>query len=181
MMNSEYVWGFLVGAALVLILFAVVWKVSGSKSMKGDFDERQMLIRGIGYKYGFFTSLIMMAAYLFLSIFFDDLPVYPGEVMMGTIIVSVVVYALYLIRKDAFFGIRYQSKGYIILLIVVVAANLLGAGYRLFDGEWVDASGHIDFGFFSNSMCVLGFGIILIAIFLRNIERIREELTDEES
>ena len=60
----------IVGILLVFVIFAIVWKVSGSKSLKGDYDERQMLIRGIGYKYAFFTNLILLAIYTFMIYLF---------------------------------------------------------------------------------------------------------------
>ena len=181
MANREYIMGVIVGILLVFVIFAIIWKVSGSKSLKGDYDERQMLIRGIGYKYAFLTNLILLAVYVLSSALFPDLPVNPGEAMFAVIIISVLVYALYCIRKDAFFGIRYNSKGYLILLVAVVVTNLIGAGARLVNGEWHDTAGHLDFGFFSNSVCVIGFGVILIAILLKNAEKKREELADEES
>ena len=180
-MSTEYFAGVIVGVVVVLVIFALVWKVSGSESLKGDYDERQMLIRGVGYKYALIANLLMLGAYTLSTPFIKDLPLYPGEVAFGILMISVIIYALYCIRKDAFFGVKHKSRTYIILLIFIVAVNGLGAGTRIIGHEWLTPDGHIEFGFFSNACCVIGFGIVLIAILARNAERRREELADEES
>ena len=181
MKSMEYMMGFMAGLLIVIVVFAVIWKVSGSESLKGDYDERQERIRGVGYKYAMYANLIMLVAYMILSMFIEDIPLYPGEVALTIIIVSVVIYALYCIRKDAFFGVRYKSRTYLILLGFVVVINLLGAVMALADGDWIEDGRYIEFGFYSNMMCVIGFGTILAAILARNASRRKEEQLDEES
>ena len=56
MKSAEYATGMAVGIIAALALFFIIWKFNKTK-LKGQFDERQELVRGRGYKYACFTLL----------------------------------------------------------------------------------------------------------------------------
>ena len=53
MASTEYILGFAAGLVAILIVFAVIRKATGGKTLKGEYDERQQLIRLKGYMYAF--------------------------------------------------------------------------------------------------------------------------------
>ena len=181
MASTEYILGFAAGLVAILIVFAVIRKATGGKTLKGEYDERQQLIRLKGYMYAFFTTLILLVLYAFTASLMAQFPLYPGEVAFAIIIISVVVYALYCVKRDVFFGIRQHSRAYILLLLFVVISNLLSAIVNARDGGWLDPNGMISFSFFSSILCIVGFGAVLAALLIKRSSSDREESEDEES
>ena len=60
--------GIIIGIVLGLILIAVITKISNSDfRTTTKYDERQVIVRGNGYKYGFWTMAILMLSYSFFE------------------------------------------------------------------------------------------------------------------
>ena len=75
-MNNDYAAGLAVGIIAAIVFFGIIWKFNKNK-MKGNFDERQELVRGRGYKYASFTMLGLLTLDLLTESFdaFETLPV----------------------------------------------------------------------------------------------------------
>lgn len=110
-MGTEYKFGFiigaLVGAAVWCVLILVFLKLTRTDgTLKNKFDERQRIVQGKAYKYGFF---ILMVYNLVLGIFDSCLDIRYAD--MGTemvlgVIISVTVVAVYSIWNDGYFSLN---------------------------------------------------------------------------
>ena len=86
-MNMSYVAGILVGILIAVILvklFARKLHTNGEK--KDRYDERQLVLIGKGYKYGFYGILIYNGVYTLISFGLDSSLFAPGvsECLRGT-------------------------------------------------------------------------------------------------
>lgn len=122
--NMSYLIGCAVG-----ILFGIMCKVlmakffTKDKSGKSKYDERQKIVRGRGYKYGFFTLLICMALDILLG---TTLEMYIDRsvLIFTSLCLAVVVHAAYSIWNDGYFSINEEPTKIIIVLSVIGVINL---------------------------------------------------------
>ena len=63
--------GFAVGIVLVIIIAKIC---NRNRKMKTEYDERQNIVRGNGYKYGFYAMMIYAALLVVLGVAEIDLP-----------------------------------------------------------------------------------------------------------
>lgn len=124
-MSLSYLAGVLVGIAIVLLITFILRKARGA-SIRGaeEYDERQLIIRGKGYKYGFATFMIYGIIYFLYStvggkpIMLDGVATFLG-VMLG-----VFVLACYNILNDAQFGYKDSGKRALLVYGIVAAICL---------------------------------------------------------
>ena len=115
--------GLAVGIVVGLILEVVIMRaVNFNHKMKTEYDEMQRSIRDRGYKYGFYTILIVEALFCVVSSGMD-IPAVPIVVHFIPIFLGIVVQASYCIWNNAYVGLNTNMKRYI---IVAVAASLTG-------------------------------------------------------
>lgn len=110
-MGIEYKLGFilgaLIGAAVWCILILIFLKLTRTDgTMKSKFDERQRIVQGKAYKYGFFILLVYN---LLLGILDSGLNIRYAD--MGTemvlgVLISVMVCAAYSIWNDGYFSLN---------------------------------------------------------------------------
>ena len=178
-MNNEYAMGLAFGIFTGLIIFIVIWKFSRRK-LKGSFDERQELVRGRGYKYACFTLLVLLGLDLLAESFelFDTLPVTRSFALFFIVLVGVMVYALYCVRNDSYFGIGTDTRTYRALMWVIVALNGFSAitGFR--NGAFID--GKLAFGPASALLICIAFAILMITLYVRKKSSADEDAEDDE-
>ena len=178
-MSKEYSMGLAFGILAGLIIFALIWKFR-KKSMKGTFDERQELVRGRGYKYACFTLLGMITLDLLLESFnaFDALPVTRTFVLFFIILTGVMVYALYCIKNDSYFGVGNDTRTYRAIMWVIIVMNAVSGVTGLREGAMVD--GKLAFGPCASLLFCIAFSVILIALYLRKRSLVKEEAAEDE-
>lgn len=178
-MNTDYALGLAVGILAALIIFGVVWKFNKRK-MKGSFDERQELIRGRGYKYAFFTVMALLAIYLVADIAgaFEVIPVTHSLVIFTILLISVVVYALYCIRNDSYFGVGVDYRSYKAIMWVIIVINAVSAFMGMRDGLF--ENGKLAFSPISQILFVITFVIIMLALQFRNKPEDDDSSSDNE-
>jgi len=179
MINMEYAAGLAAGIITALLIFAIIYKFKKNK-LKGTYDERQELIRGRGYKYAFFTVIVLIAVYLIADMagVFEVTPLTHSLTIFFILLVGVVVYALYCIHNDSYFGIGMDTRAYKGIMWFVVILNLITSVRHLREGALVD--GKLQFESYSGLLFAIAFAAILIGLHVRSAELKREE-TDEES
>ena len=177
-MNTSYAAGLAFGIVTALIIFALVWKFS-KKTMKGKFDERQELVRGRGYKYAFFTILVLITLDLLAEGFdaYATLPVTRELALFFILLVGVMVYALYCIRNDSYFGVGTDYRTYRAVMWIVVVCNAFSAFSGLRSGAIVD--GKLAFGPCSALLFVVAFAIILISLSVKQRKAAIEEAEED--
>lgn len=179
MENASYVLGMILGVVIALVALLILWKAKGT-SLKGKFDERQELVRGRGYKYAFLTVMILIFLYMTVDMLgiTDLMPFAHSSLAIAILFIGVMVYAVYCIKNDAYFGIGQNRRTYCILLGFVVVFNLLSAVMNLRDEPF--EGGKVALGPCIQIMCVITFAVVLIALLVKGREDGAEDDDDED-
>ena len=178
-MGNDYAAGLAIGIIVAVVLFVIIWKFNKNK-LKGKYDERQELVRGRGYKYACFTLLGLVTLDLLLESFhaFETLPITRELYLFFVILVGVMVYALYCIKNDSYFGVGMDTRTYRAVMWVVIVCNAISAISGLREGAIVD--GKLAFGPWAALIFVIAFIIIMIALKIRSSNAALEEAEEND-
>ena len=178
MKSPEYALGLTAGIICALIILVIVWKIN-KKTMKGKFDERQELVRGRGYKYACFTLLILLTADLLAEAYgFFETTVFTREIaVFFMILAGVMVYAVYCIKNDSYFGVGTDTRTYRAVMWVVIVCQLINAVSGLREGALIN--GKLDFGTVSSLLFAAAFTVIMLALYIRKRNEGADEADDE--
>ena len=154
---------------LLAAILTIAFLSKNSKLRTQHFDEMQLLIRATAYRNAFFTVLGVLAALMVLSsdIFGLNRIFDTATQMCMALMAGVTVFAVYCIKKDAFFGIDYDQKSYLYMIFAIGVVNLIMGIWRVIDGSiWVD--GVITFTRGASNLIIgAGFFIVLISLLLK--------------
>lgn len=105
--------------ALLIIFFILTLK----QSKKSNYDERQELIRGRGYKYGFLTILSLDAIFLILN---GQVKVSSLLMIMIPLFAGVWVFSMYTIWNSAYFALdQNKVKLFSWIFVIVGVVNCI--------------------------------------------------------
>lgn len=166
-MDTAMMLGFFAGFIAVIIVLIIIRKKNPSSV--AQYDERQKAIQGVGYKYGFFSMIILS---LFASILYDTLKtkglwadMFTLEI--GAMMVSVLIFAGYSIFNDAYIGFNQKSTKIIITFGVIFVINLVIAYLNIFfDDSSIKESLNTAI---VNLMCAVLMIIVIIMIVIKQI------------
>ena len=134
--NNEMMWmGFLTGivtGCCLLILFIRRSKRNGSG--KCTFDERQQIVRGQGFKYGFFAWMIYDGICIVTDIGLEEQFMDLSLTLLSGMLIGLVVYASYSIWNDGYISLYQSQKRIMLILAAAGILNLACAAYRFHDG-----------------------------------------------
>jgi len=176
-MNSvPYVSGLACGVfvAVLALAFArrrIYGKAFGSSNRV--YDERQQLARGEAYKAAFFTAMLWMAVSAPIRDWMDT----SVQMTMG-ICLSVCVFALICIKKDAYLSLRERPARCIRWFLLIAAVNLFPTAVNLVHGNTLIENGvmtHRATGLIVAVMMIL----VAAAIVLRQREIRKEQAAEE--
>lgn len=174
-MNKE---AYMIGlwSGILCVLIVGIFMKQKLRSLK-EYDERQKIVQGTGYKLGFFTMMFACMAYGSATLVWD-VPVLP---MVGTIacaFLGVGVFAVYCIWNDAYFGIKGMRNKVRWLMIAgaCVVLNIISALRIYAEGEFIE-DGVIGVGAM-NLLVILLFLAILSAILVKTC-LVRQQTADE--
>lgn len=162
--------GVVVGLIVTFVLLLVM-KTDGA--LKCKYDERQELIRGRGFKYGFFTMMIYYATYGFLGAVFEPMPVDHMTGCVLGILLGVLVYACYGIWNEGYFALNEDRKRVLIIFAVIAIVNFGIAARNMMCGEMVQ-DGVLTMHSL-NLFCGLLFIVIAAVLFLKERLGAKEE------
>ena len=156
--------GVLCGLAIGLIIAWILMRMTKTNANKRcEFDERQKVARGDGYKYGFWTLVICNIIYGILSIGFPKFPMDTATIVFICIVIAIVVHISYCIWHDAYFALNENRSRLMVLFAVVGVINICLGFWNLLAGEMIQ-DGILNFRSI-NLICGVLF-IILFAEFL---------------
>lgn len=162
--------GIVIGLLVVVIILAVT---KTGDDTKNQFDERQELVRGKGFQYGFFAIMISNAVLLFMKAFeiplFSDLQV----AMVLSIVIGISVFACYCIWNDGYFALNEKRTGLLISFGCCGLLNVLISIKHIKDGAIIE-NGAFTFRS-ANLFCALLFFVIFIALLAKHIKDGKEE------
>ncbi len=129
--------GVAVGLAFVALLVYLTRKMGGKVDLeckKGAYDERQLLARGVAYKYAFFTLMIGM---VIIALMEEIAGIRLFMSMTGVwvmVCISLAVFATICILKDAYMSLYENVKGVVIMFSAIGILNIaIGIG-NIVDG-----------------------------------------------
>lgn len=92
----------------------------------GGYDERQEIIRGKGFKYGFLTLIFLETAILLGKEFVEDIPVDFHLIMMACVMSGCLVVILFWIWKDAYWELQQKRLPFGLLMVFVIVLQVVG-------------------------------------------------------
>lgn len=129
--------GVLAGLAFVALMMWIIRKAGGKfgcKNQENSFDERQLLARGQAYKYAFFTMLCYISIVGLLKELADVTLFMSFAGMWIGVCLSIAVFAVVCILKDAYMNLYENAKGVIMMFAGIGLMNVV-VGIRIFTGE----------------------------------------------
>ncbi len=173
---NAYVLGIVFGVVIGII--ALIASRLRKKSTRCEhYDERQMIVRGNGYRISFLSLAIMNLVY---TCFFYGLTkdiVAPQAVIICITFVGLLIYILYCIFKDAYIAVGEKPQASILILLLVIIANGSAATSHTYRG--ISEDGFVS-GFFLNVIIVCFFSIVLVALGIKAFIN-KKEAAHEES
>ncbi|MCR4694937.1 MAG: hypothetical protein K5773_06415, partial [Pseudobutyrivibrio sp.] len=158
---NDYQYGVVAGLVTVFVIAVIIGvlirKINGGHTMKGEYDERQILARGKGYRIGFLFYMFEMVVMLIISSLELTLPFTDSALYAILFILPIGTTSVYFILNDAYMGLNSNKKFYIRLSIVVAVANLITFGEEVITG------GCFEKGKLSGNILNLGVAILFVA------------------
>ena len=169
--------GFAIGALLgvllgVGVLLGILIITTKNHTVKRDYDERQGLVRGKGYKYGFITMLIANMTLGYISLFFDKPIMDTCFSMFLSIGLGGLVNIHYCIWKEGYFSLNEKPKVFITIMLVLAVLQYISFAGSLKEGIIVD--GMITYRATSLVVAVL-LTFTLVDLLVKSISRKRED------
>ncbi len=126
--------GFAIGLAIVVVIALICNK---NRKMKTEYDERQLILRGRGFKMGFYAMVIWAAFNIALAVTGFEIPMEPEILAFSYIVVGVLTDVLFCIFHDAYWGMNNNKARYLILFALIGGLNLAVAIRAHLHGELV--------------------------------------------
>lgn len=189
-MNTSYVIGFIIGLVVTVLFIIIIAKVitkigNNNGESKTEYDERQKMVIGQGYKIAFWTlSALLVVVQMFIEIgkvanFCSPIKAEYGTIAFSIIIISIMVFCIYCIWNGAYFGLNNNKKRYIIILLAIGVLNILISVGNIIMGNMV-VDGQLT-GYFVNLMCGIMMFVVVGAVGLRDyLDKKSDEKEDEE-
>ena len=167
---SDYTIGFLIGFSVVILIFLIIAIVLKCKNNHAtEYDERQLIARNTAYKYSFFTLVF----YCILCGMLDIADIKWAETriqMFLGMFISVTVFVVICIFKDAYFGIekgKSNIRTFLFLAVMVTVIQLFNFIFTLLiEKESIITSGILNRNVIP-LMCAVAFLIMIIATVIK--------------
>lgn len=177
---SEYTIGFLIGFSVVILIFLIIAIVLKCKNNHAtEYDERQLIARNAAYKYSFFTLVF----YCILCGMLDIAEIKWAEIVIQMFLgmfMSVTVFVVICIFKDAYFGIK-KGKNNIYTFLYLSATITVVQLFSFIFNVFIDKNPIITNGMLNSHLipllCAVTFLIMMIATVIKIIisKKEREE------
>ena len=125
-MNIAKLLGFSIGIIVGIVLAIIIFmKANKNGKVKTEYDERQTLIRGLGYKYSFYGTIIAIAVIGLLEDMGITIPATPFVKQFIAIAIGLLIMITYCIFNDGYWGLNNDTYKYTIAFILIFASNLI--------------------------------------------------------
>lgn len=112
-------------ALIIIQVFKILAYGKGEKD-HGGFDERQELVRGRAFKYGFLTMFFLQCFLILWKETIDNIPIEFGLLMMTCLMIGCLVTLIYCIYKDAYWELRQKSLPFIGMWLFIMVIAIYG-------------------------------------------------------
>lgn len=172
--NKYMLGGILVGIVVGLILVVLILISSTNDGrLKREYDERQEVVRGRGFKYGFFTIMLCNGLYGLLASSFEIQFMDVSVAMISCAIIGIIVYVSYCIWNDGYFSINENPRRLVVIFVVTAVMNVLMFLMNVLHGE-VIVDGVVTFRIVNLLVAIMSF-LVLGVLFLKKVVDKRED------
>lgn len=159
--------GLIFGMLFAIVVFGVVMIVVLKNKSANQYDERQILVQGKSYKYGFFTLIgyFVIMGFLMeagLVPFMEDTVVCVVGIMMGLL-----VYVGHALWNDAYFPLN-ENKGKVLLCLGLICVSNLLIGLANMSNMNFLTDGKLNFRSV-NLICVFTLLVVIAEIIVKTI------------
>lgn len=157
--------GTTIGAILIfLVIFTIFLFMGRAKQTTNHYDERQMAVRGRGFKYSSMTMLISLFLYGSLYGFLENI-ISPQFIVFTIGFMGVVTYSIYCIINDAYLQVGQRPNKWIAVILLVILGNLFSAFSSSDSMFTVDGFAT---GAALNVMIVVTFAVVLVTLLIKS-------------
>ncbi len=161
---------------LFLLFFAIVLAIlviyNRNPENRANYDERQLLVRGNAYKWGFFTTIIIGCIFMIAIGWYTYLASYSVAFFSISIFSGILVFAVYSIVKDAFYSLQNNGSSYMLLTAVCTASQFIAF---FSDPDWHNPEVILGSIRMLNLCCGITFLIVLLLLIWKKFARKNEE------
>ena len=178
-MGLDIIWVIMILAVVAIMVGICIFfyaKNIHNDGKKAKYDERQMVARGRGYKYAFYSTIIVGMLPIFLP---DEIKFLLGNLMYCIpLLVGLAVHIFYCIWNDAYLELNLDSKRWMTSMSFISVANLLISLGSLQRGFLID--GVLNTALLNLAIGILGIVIIIEILMKKSIDKKKEADEDEE-
>ncbi len=125
-MNGKVAVGTAMGLMVGLVIAFFLLKIANKDhKAKSQYDERQEMIKGYGYKYSFYTLICLEVIVTLVEMSGIEWPVESYLVHFSTILLAALVLCVHSIWNGVYWGLNNDRKRYTIIIIAAVILNLI--------------------------------------------------------
>ncbi len=150
-------------AAAFILLVTVRYK---NRHKNEHYDERQVLVRGKGFRLGYMVMCGMNLVYGCFLYGFTKSIVSPQFVALSIVFLGILVYAVYCIFNDAYLQVGQKSGKWIGITLLVIASNLIS--FFMNKEQGLNVNGFAT-GKSLNLMIVVVFSVVLISFIIKKL------------
>ncbi len=144
---------------LAIPLFNII--LYKDKEDYGGYDERQEIVRGKAFKYGFLT-MVSVEGIMLLKEQTDGISIECNVLMMAGILIGVLVVVLYCIWNDAYWQLKQKPMPFVCMLGAVALSNMFIA-----KGKTIVENGIVTWEGSNPVFMAVFFSIILINVIIK--------------
>ena len=143
-MNAKVSVGVAIGLMVGLVISVILIKAANKDhKIKTQYDERQELIKGKGYKYSFYTMLFIEVVLMLLDMSEISLPFENYLLHICTVLLGCLVLCIHSIWNGVYWGLNNNHKRYTIIIAVAVILNIIPVAAAIahdsFSGHGIDS------------------------------------------
>ena len=176
--GKSMVWyiGFGAGILTVAIIAAVIRKAQNRRGVKpADYDERQQVQRGAAAQRAYLTLLLLLCINGVVSGALGVHWAKPGVDSFLCMFISVGVFVVECIRRDAYFTASQTPRSGIAIFTLVTLCQVPATVMHAVDGDFI-RDGQLTIAVI-NPACMVLFAVVLIAIL---VKRSRDKAEEDE-
>ena len=165
-MNNSIFWGILSGVMFgIIISILLVMASNRDKRIKTDYDERQKLIQGKGYKIGFITIAVLLGILLLFDAAGYEFRINRAVIDFLIIAIGGMASVFYCVKHDAYLGLNNNKKRYQIMFLIISLANL---GVFFLELASANEKGEFNELCLMNLICGIFLGVLCIFLAIRD-------------
>lgn len=174
-MNSKaYILGFLCGILIVALCVGLRYFFKKKCHMNGnEYDECQRAIQGTGYKYAYFTAIIVIMLGGIIEALFDFQWCNLMMLALLGLWISLCVFITYCVIQNAYFSLRCRRKPIMIVMFLAGILNLIIGLCSAADSGLIE-NGHLNL-YAGNLLTALCCIYLAVMMFCRTIWERRQE------